>query len=68
MDILELFGKKVRQYRNARGMSQEELAEESDLHRNFISKVERGEKNISLMNMAKIANALRIDLSDLLKL
>jgi len=45
MDILEKFGGKVRQFRNARGMSQQELSDKAELHRNYISKVERGEKN-----------------------
>jgi len=54
MDILEKFGGKVRQFRNARGMSQQELSDKAELHRNYISKVERGEKNISLLNKKNV--------------
>ena len=67
MGILEAFGDRVRQFRNARGMSQQELADKTGLHRNYVGKVEKGEKNISLLNMCKIAAELRVDLADLIK-
>lgn len=48
-------------------MSQEKLAELAELHRTYVGDVERGERNISLLNMAKIADALRIKLSKLVR-
>ncbi|MGG5742204.1 helix-turn-helix domain-containing protein [Bacillus cereus group sp. IBL03679] len=46
-------------------MSQEKLAEITGLHRTYISEVERGNRNISLINISKIATALDINVSDL---
>jgi transcriptional regulator with XRE-family HTH domain len=60
-------GERVRQNRIARGWSQEDLAERSNLHRNYIGGVERGERNISLINILKIAKAFDLDPSELLK-
>ncbi len=65
MDITEKFGKKVRYFRKIRNLSQDELAELSDLHRTYIGSVERGERNITLLNANKIANALSVHLTDL---
>lgn len=61
------FGKALRKFRTALGMSQEKLAELAELHRTYVGDVERGERNISLLNMTKIANALRIKLSKLVR-
>jgi len=55
-----LFGKKVRELREKRGWSQEKLAEIADLHRNYVGNVERGEQNISIDNIEKIAHALGV--------
>ena len=60
MDIIRVFGTNVRFYREQRGMTQEELAEKSGLHRTYISDVERFERSISLSNIQKIADALGI--------
>ena len=49
-----------------RGLSQEELAEKASLHRTYIGMVERAEKNITLVNIEKIAKALNIDITKLL--
>lgn len=60
------FGQAVRRLRLARGLSQERLAELADIHRTYIGDVERGARNISLVNMSKIAAALGVLLSRLL--
>jgi len=64
--ILVSLGKKVRLLRCARDLSQEELAERADLDRTYISGIERGKRNISIVNIAKIAAALRVKISELL--
>lgn len=66
-DILNLFGENVRKYRRILKISQEELAHRADLHRTYIGMIERAEKNITLLNMEKIASALQINIEDLLK-
>ena len=55
-----LFGECVRKIRLARGLSQEKLAELADLHRNYVGAVERGERNISLLNIVKLAHGLGV--------
>jgi len=54
------FGKRVRALRLERGLSQERLAELADLHRNYVGGVERGERNIALLNIVALARALKI--------
>lgn len=54
------FGRRVREIRLQRGLSQEKLAELADLHRNYVGGVERGERNVSLLNIVKIARGLNI--------
>lgn len=63
-DILLKFGEKVRELRKERGLSQEELAFKADLHRTYIGMIERAEKNITLINIEKIANALNVDIKN----
>lgn len=60
---LERFGERVRTLRLEAGISQEKLAELSDLHRTYISGVERGERNPSLTSISRIAKALKVSLS-----
>jgi transcriptional regulator with XRE-family HTH domain len=60
MNILNVIGNNVREYRKKLGLSQEELADLSGVHRTYIGAVERGEKNISALSIAKIAKALKI--------
>ncbi len=55
-----LFGKRVRKLRLARRLSQEKLAELADLHRNYVGGVERGERNVSLINIVKLAHGLNV--------
>lgn len=62
------FGKRVREERIKRGLSQEKFAEFAGLHRTYIGMVERGEKNITLNNIEKIAKALEISLDKLMSL
>lgn len=64
-EILKKFGERVRQLRKEKDISQEELAYRADLHRTYIGMIERAEKNITLLNLAKIANALEISIKDL---
>jgi transcriptional regulator with XRE-family HTH domain len=65
MDITQQFGKKVRHFRKLRNLSQDRLAELSELHRTYIGSVERGERNITLLNANKIAKALSVSLAEL---
>ena len=61
MNILEVFGKNLRKYRTNLGLSQEKFAEMCNLHRTYISDIERGQRSISLGNVQKIADALKIE-------
>lgn len=65
MDITEQFGRRVRHFRKLRNLSQDELAGLCELHRTYIGSVERGERNITLLNADKIANALSVSLAKL---
>lgn len=61
------FGKKLRQLRKGRGFSQESLALASNLDRTYVGSVERGERNISLINIYKIALALGVSPKEFFK-
>lgn len=65
---LEKIGNKIRELRNKINLSQEKLSYACDLDRTYIGSVERGERNISVINLQKIANALSIEVHILLKL
>ena len=67
MTHLEQFGANVRVKRGSLGISQEELAELAGLHRTYIGSVERGERNVSLKNIVRIAAALGVSASRLLE-
>ena len=66
-DILNTFGENVKKYRRKLDISQEELAHRANLHRTYIGMIERAEKNITLVNIEKIADALEVKIEDLLK-
>jgi transcriptional regulator with XRE-family HTH domain len=59
------FGSRLRQLRDERGYSQEELAERAGLHRNYVGGIERGERNVALENIVKLAKALSVTPADL---
>ena len=61
-DIVKRIGLNITIIRERRGLTQEKLAELADLHRAYIGQIERGEKNIGLRNLEKIANALSVDI------
>lgn len=67
MNVRETVGKTIREERLAKGLSQEELADEAELHRTYIGSVERGERNVSLDNIVAIAHALDLKPADLLR-
>lgn len=58
-------GQNIRKYREKKSWSQEQLAFEADLHRAYIGQIERGEKNLGLQNLEKIAKALKIEIEEL---
>ncbi|MBO1062301.1 MAG: helix-turn-helix transcriptional regulator [Aphanizomenon flos-aquae CP01] len=62
---MDAFGIRVRYFRKSLKLSQDELAEKSDLHRTYIGAVERGERNISLMNIFRLADALQVTAKEL---
>lgn len=64
-EIMRHVGRKLRSYRQNRGMTQEELAEKADLHYTYIGQVERGEKNLTLVSLEKILDALEISFEEL---
>lgn len=66
-DILSRFGSRVRELRRARGLSQEALADRCGLDRTYIGGIERGERNVALRNIASIASALDITISELMQ-
>ncbi len=64
--LRQAFGRAVRRRREALGISQEELADRAGLHRTYIGDVERGERNIALVNIVKLAKALGVKSSSLM--
>ncbi len=65
--VLTAFGEALRKFRLAAGLSQEELAERAELHRTYVGDVERGERNVSLVNMWKLSEAAGVKLSRVLR-
>jgi transcriptional regulator with XRE-family HTH domain len=62
----KIFARKLKAFRVLKGLSQEELADIAGLHRTYVGSVERGERNISIDNMERLASALGIKIKDLL--
>lgn len=63
----KLLGENIRALRRAKGLSQEKFAFACNLHRNYIGSIERGERNVSIDSMERIATTLGVELSDLLR-
>ena len=66
MDYLRIFGENVRLRRLQLNLTQKQLAELSDLHRTYVSAIERGDRNISLKNIVLVAKALNTEPNELL--
>lgn len=66
-DIRRRFGRAIRKSRKKLGVSQEEFADMCGLHRTYMGGIERGERNVSLINIQRIARALKIPLSELFR-
>jgi transcriptional regulator with XRE-family HTH domain len=65
-DILTQFGKRVKELRSEMKLTQEQFAQKTGLHKNYIGMVERGERNPSLINIQVIANGLDVSISELM--
>ena len=61
------FGERVKKVRLERRLSQEDLAEQAELHRNYVSQIECGRRNLSLLNILKLARALKVPASKLIE-
>jgi len=68
MSIQEKIGFALRNYREAAGLSQEQLAFKANLHRTYVGSVERGERNVSLINIIALCTALKLKPSELFKI
>lgn len=62
---MKAFGLRVRYFRKRLKLSQEELANKAELHRTYVGAVERGERNISLLNILRLADTLQVTVKDL---
>ena len=63
--LLGTLGKRLREAREGKGLSQEVLAQLAGLNRNYVNQVEGGRRNVSILNLAKLADALSVDIADL---
>lgn len=64
---LQRLGRRIRELRTRAGLSQEELADRAGLHRTYIGGIERGERNVGVLNLLQLARALKVPPSDLLR-
>ncbi len=67
MNVLEKFGRRVREKRTALGLSQEAFADKCKLDRTYISGIERGKRNVALRNIDAIAQALDLSIAELME-
>jgi transcriptional regulator with XRE-family HTH domain len=67
-EVLIKFGRRIRKLRAERNITQQQLAEISGLHKNYIGMIERGERNPSLLNIDILAKSFEISLSELMKI
>lgn len=67
MDISKKLGARIQKLRQEKGLSQEDLAFEADLHRTYISHVERGSRNITVIGLCKVAKGLGLKPSEVLE-
>ncbi len=67
LNPLVVFGARIRDRRAQLGLSQEALAERCELHRTYVGSLERGERNVALLNILRLAAGLEIDAGELLK-
>lgn len=65
--VLKKFGEKVKKERLKQKLSQEDLAKKAGVHRTYIGMIERAEKNITLINVEKVAGGLGIEVSEIFK-
>jgi transcriptional regulator with XRE-family HTH domain len=65
-DVQLRFGERLREVRQQRAISQEKLAELAGLHRTYVSSIERGERNVSLVNIERLAGALNVTMAELM--
>jgi transcriptional regulator with XRE-family HTH domain len=65
LEISIKFGERLRELRTQKGLSQEALAHDANVHRTYIGMIERAEKNITLGNIEKIARALNVNITEL---
>ena len=67
-DIRERFGDAVRHRREVLGLTQEDLAEKAHIHRTYLSDIERGSRNVSLINIERVAAGLSLKISEVFQL
>jgi len=65
--FLKQLGERIRKLRDERSMTQQQFGDHCELHRTFIGSVERGERNVAILNLRRIAQVLRVPMADLLK-
>jgi transcriptional regulator with XRE-family HTH domain len=63
--FLQRLGERIRKRREERGLTQQQLGDQCELHRTFVGSVERGERNVSILNLRLMAAVLRVHLNDL---